>query len=281
MMEIIERENENISHKEPIWMDNILPHNEYFDADVAPLGLFRDGPFCHLQKREIEIAGNKYNSCEQFILAKKAIMFGDMKTWNKIMKETNPKVMKQRAKEIRNVQEDVWNANIFDIYTQANYHKFQQNTDLKVLLLSTGNKLLVQCNDVAKPPRIGLSRTKTVKTRLTESSNSDFASSSQRRIPESTNSRHLTYQEYTNRVSQNMHTLGPESKTSTNFFSNDSSLDKIRESEVQDIRRWDKKNILGQSLMMVRKKLMNEELARKTRLLDAMNLHKELDGNQR
>ena len=279
-MEGIKRENKNVSNKEPIWMDNILPHKDYFDADVAPLGLFRDGPFCHLQKREIEIAGNKYNSCEQFIQAKKAMLFGDMKTWNKIMKETNPKVMKQRAKEIRNVQEEVWNGTIFDIYTQANYHKFQQNTDLKVLLLSTGNKLLVQCNDVAKPPRIGLSRTKSEKTRHTESSNSDFAFSTQRRIPESTNSRHLTYQEYTNRVCQNTHTPGLESKSSSNLSSNDSSPDRIRESEVQDIRRWDKKNILGQSLMMVRKKLMNEELDRKTRLLDAMNLHKELDGNQ-
>merc|ERR1711963_650758 len=247
-MEIIEHGNVNISHKEPIWMDNILPHNEYFDADIAPLGLFRDGPFCHLQKREIEIAGNKYNSCEQFIQAKKAIMFGDMKTWNKIMKETNPKVMKQRAKEIKNVKEDVWNGTIFDIYTQANYHKFQQNTDLKVLLLSTGNKLLVQCNDVAKPPRIVFSRTKSEKTKLTESSISNYALSTQRRVPESTNSRHLTYQEYTNRVSQNTHAFSPESKGSTNFSSNDSSLDKIRESEVQDIRRWDEKNILGQSL---------------------------------
>ena len=282
-MEDIERKNENISNKEPIWMDNILPHNEYFDADVAPLGLFRDSPFCHLQKREVEIEGKKFNSCEQFIQAKKAIMFGDMNTWNKIMKETNPKVMKQRAKEIRNVQEDVWNGALFDIYTQANYHKFQQNTDLKVLLLSTGNKLLVQCNDVAKPPRIGLTREKSEKRRLNESSNSEIALTSQRRLPDRTNSRPLTYQEYTTRVSQNAHimkTLCPEKKSSKSLSTNDSSLDKIRENEVQDIRRWDKKNILGQSLMMVRKKLMNEEQERKMRLLDAMNLHKELDGNQ-
>ena len=150
----------NNCHKGHIWMDKILPHEEYFDAHLLPFGIYREGPFCHLQNRDIEIAGNKYNSCEQFVQAKKAMMFGDIKTLNKIMEETNPKIMKQRAKEIKNVQEDVWNDSMFDILTQANYHKFTQNADLKVLLLSTGRKLLVQCNDVAKPPRSGCTRSK-------------------------------------------------------------------------------------------------------------------------
>ena len=248
-MENFNSEQEYSLQKGPIWMDKILPHEEYFDANVSPLGIFREGPFCHLQKREIDIAGNKYNSCEQFIQAKKAMLFGDMKTWNKIMKETNPKVMKQRAKEIKNVQEEVWNEAIFDIYTQANYHKYKQNTDLKVLLLSTGSKLLVQCHDIAKPPRIGFSRSKSDRRILNE------------------------------KLAQNTQSILQDRKSS-NMYSSDPYLDRIRENAVQDIRYWDKKNIIGQSLMEVRKRLMNEDLERKARLLEAMNLHKQLDRNK-
>ena len=69
-------------------------------------------------------------------------------------------------------------------------------------------------------------------------------------------------------------------RKSSNMYSSDPYLDRIRENAVQDIRYWDKKNIIGQSLMEVRKRLMNEDLERKTRLVEAMNLHKQLDRNK-
>ena len=293
----------NNCHKGPIWMDKILPHEEYFDAHLLPFGIYREGPFCHLQNRDIEIAGNKYNSCEQFVQAKKAMMFGDIKTLNKIMEETNPKIMKQRAKEIKNVQEDVWNDSMFDILTQANYHKFTQNADLKVLLLSTGRKLLVQCNDVAKPPRSGCTRSKSETRRNggkilahlnsnlltgkndTEHKNfvqdnpfkgsKNFASESA--SEKQTSNTSLPNKNAVDYLTPNSHGLLPERKTSKTNSSTDSYLDKAREGDAQDVRKWDKKNMIGQSLMVVRKRLVNEELERKNRLLGAMNLYQELD----
>ena len=118
------------------WLDKISPPEDYFDATATPYGIFKKGPLCHLQKRDIEIDGNIYNSCEQFINAKKATLFGDTKTLEKIMKETNTQVMKQRSKEIKNLNQDVWNGAEFDILTQANYHKFSQHADLKILLFT-------------------------------------------------------------------------------------------------------------------------------------------------
>ena len=233
------------------WLDKVTPHEDYFDANATPYGILRKGPLCPLQKRDIEIDGNIYNSCEQFTNAKKAILFGDTKTLEKIMQETNPQVMKQRSKEINNVNEDVWNASAFDIITQANYHKFSQHADLKILLLSTGNKLLVECRDVGKPPR------KTLKEQPMKPSRSKSDLSQLYKPTESTTSQHMSL-------------LTPGKRVSSTFASNESYLDKRTEFDAQDTSKWDRKNYIGQSLMIVRKRIQREEIDRKARFLEAM-----------
>ena len=243
------------------WLDKITPHEDYFDAKATPYGILRKGPFCPLQKRDIEIDGNIYNSCEQFINAKKATLFGDTKTLDKIMKETNPQVMKQRSKEINNVDVNVWNASAFDIITQANYHKFSQHGDLKILLLSTGNKLLVECRDVSKPTRKTLTEPPIKPSR----SKSDL---------------NQMYKPTEPTTSQNMSKLTPDKRSTTAFASNESYLDKRTEFDAQDTSKWDRKNYIGQSLIIVRKRLQREEIDRKARFLEAMMKFDEVKTNK-
>ena len=244
------------------WLDKITPHEDYFDANATPYGILWKRPFCPLQKREIEIEGNIYNSCEQFINAKKATLFGDTETLDKIMKETNPQVIKQRSKEIINVHVEVWKASEFDIITQANYHKFSQHADLKILLLSTGDKLLVECRDISKPTRNTLKKLRIKPPRRSK--------------PEL----NQMYKPTEPTKSQNISKLPTDQRSSTTFASKESYLDKRTEFDAQDTSKWNRKNYIGQSLMIVRKRIRREEIDRKARLMESMMKYDEVKTNK-
>ena len=223
------------------WMDKIIPHKDYYDASAIPYGVYKYSPFCPLEKRDIEIDGTIYNSCEQFVMAKKAIMFGDTKTLEKIMEEKRPQNLKHFDTKINNVDQDIWNAVSFDVLTQGNYQKFNQHADLKNLLLGTGNKLLVQCKDNKKSA---------------QRSRSDATFMNRMTVPEVSIKR---------QTEANLGVLGSEVY-----------LNKRRKNEAHDINKWTKNNTIGQSLMIVRKRLVDEEENRIARFTEAMSLFQEL-----
>lgn len=88
----------------------------------------------------------EYNCCEQYMMAQKAIHFGDYKTFFKIMNSDSPKEIKRLGREVANFNSQEWDKVKFDIVLTANYCKFSQNKDLRNFLISTGNKVLVEAS---------------------------------------------------------------------------------------------------------------------------------------
>lgn len=104
----------------------------------------------------IDDNGVMYNCCEQYMMAKKAELFGDTDTYDKIMKETDPKIQKKLGREVKNFNADEWEKIATDVVFQGNVYKFSQNEKLKLGLSRTKGKELVEASPYDKIWGIGL-----------------------------------------------------------------------------------------------------------------------------
>ena len=97
-----------------------------------------------------------YKNAEQYMMAKKALLFKDDKIFEKIMNESNPKKIKAFGRQIKGFDNVVWERHSEIFVYEANIAKFSQNEDLKEFLLSTEG-ILVEASPYDKIWGIGLS----------------------------------------------------------------------------------------------------------------------------
>lgn len=88
--------------------------------------------------------GKTYNSAEQFMMHKKAELFGDHEMADKIMQATTPKEQKELGRQVKNFDVKLWGQHARHIVYEGNYYKFTQNPHLFDVLEATGKKLLVE-----------------------------------------------------------------------------------------------------------------------------------------
>lgn len=100
--------------------------------------------------------GVDYKTAEHYMMAEKAKLFDDDKTFTKILNANKPIEVKKLGRKIQNFKEDTWLENRFEIVRKANFLKFEQNIELKEFLLKTDNKVLVEASPVDNIWGIGL-----------------------------------------------------------------------------------------------------------------------------
>jgi len=89
-----------------------------------------------------------YKTAEHWMMAKKAELFNDKEVLEKIIKANSPAEAKKLGREVKNYDDKLWLANRYEIVKQGNYHKFSQNIDLKMFLLNTKDRVLVEASPV-------------------------------------------------------------------------------------------------------------------------------------
>lgn len=92
------------------------------------------------------IDGIEYNCTEQYMMAKKALMFNDLEAYEKIMSSKDPSYQKAQGRKVKNFNKEIWEKYCRKIVYDANYAKFTQNSDMKEELLATGNKEIVEAS---------------------------------------------------------------------------------------------------------------------------------------
>lgn len=117
---------------------------------------FWSGPFSQWHKCSFVVDGIQYNCAEQFMMHKKALLFGDTETAERIVKTTNPLVQKQLGRRVRGFDADLWNHHARAIVYEGNYAKFSQNDHLRHLLLDTSPTFLVEASPYDRIWGIGL-----------------------------------------------------------------------------------------------------------------------------
>jgi hypothetical protein len=90
----------------------------------------------------------EYNCSEQYLMKKKQELFdnNNKEVSNQIMNETNPSVIKNLGRNIKNFNEKKWNENKFKIMCDGLYLKFSQNDDLKKILVDTQKKKIYEAS---------------------------------------------------------------------------------------------------------------------------------------
>lgn len=106
---------------------------------------------------EFVVDSVKYFTAEQYMMAQKALLFGDNNICDRIMEASHPRQFKALGRKITPFDEKVWNEHKKEIVVQGNLAKFGQNEAFKKFLLNTGNRILVEASPYDKIWGIGMS----------------------------------------------------------------------------------------------------------------------------
>ena len=93
-----------------------------------------------------EVDGVTYYTAEQYMMAQKAKLFGDMEIYEQILQAEDPKTYKALGRKASGFDKDIWNENKDGIVVSGNYAKFSQNKELGEFLLNTGDKIIVEAS---------------------------------------------------------------------------------------------------------------------------------------
>lgn len=104
------------------------------------------------------VDGNiKFYNSEQYMMYHKAKLFGDDEKSEEILKISDPREVKKKGREVKNFNQDIWNENAMDIVYSGCLLKFNQNKEIKEVLLSTKNKVLAEASPYDNIWGIGIS----------------------------------------------------------------------------------------------------------------------------
>jgi ribA/ribD-fused uncharacterized protein len=107
---------------------------------------FWNGIYSQWHKANMTIGKIEYNSCEQYMMHQKALLFGDEETAELIILEQNPKEQKKFGRMVKGFDKSTWDKNSLAIVYEGNLAKFSQNEDLKKEMLATGNRFFVEAS---------------------------------------------------------------------------------------------------------------------------------------
>lgn len=116
----------------------------------------KHGCFSNWYEAPFVVDGTEYRWVEQYMMSKKALLFGDGVTNKKIMEADNPKECKTLGRKVKPFDSALWNEKKFDIVYEGIKAKFEQNSDIKEVLLETGDAVLVEASPFDKIWGIGL-----------------------------------------------------------------------------------------------------------------------------
>lgn len=106
---------------------------------------------------DFEWSGQKFTSMEQYMMYRKAILFGDISIAQEIMSTDNVGKIKALGRSVQDYDDTIWNGMRQVIVYEGLLEKFRQNDDLKGKLLATQDHILAECAVQDRIWGIGLS----------------------------------------------------------------------------------------------------------------------------
>lgn len=117
----------------------------------------KNGYLSNWARTPFTIEGIEYVHMEQYIMAKKALLFADFESYAKIMKEEDPGLIKKMGRNVKNFNQYTWDQTLPKILKTGLTAKFNQNYKLAKYLLETGDATLAEASPYDKIYGIGLS----------------------------------------------------------------------------------------------------------------------------
>lgn len=117
------------------------------------------GKFCFSQwySSPFTVDDITYKTAEHWMMAHKALLFGDRENFEKIIAAGKPGEAKELGRQVLGYDDHTWNENKFEIVKLGNIHKFNQHPQFAEYLLTTEDRVLVEASPVDTIWGIGLS----------------------------------------------------------------------------------------------------------------------------
>ncbi|WP_221089615.1 NADAR family protein [Deinococcus aquaedulcis] len=125
------------------------PQTLYFYRTAHPFSNFHPSVFV-----EEEVT---YHWAEQYLMARKARLFGDEATWAQILAAATPAECKALGRRVTPYDDEVWASARFAAALDMLRLKFGQNPELRNFLLNTGDAELVEASPTDRIWGIGFS----------------------------------------------------------------------------------------------------------------------------
>lgn len=125
----------------------IRPKYLFFWSE-QPLPRSAAGKWCLSQwyPAAFEMDGIRYPTAEHYLMAEKARLFGDTHTLDKILSAPHPGQAKALGRLVSGFDEQHWEQHRVEIAVRGNAAKFSQNNELKLFLLGTKTRVLVEAS---------------------------------------------------------------------------------------------------------------------------------------
>lgn len=139
-------------------------YSSYYDADWArkymnmrrreqvPQYVFffheyeKNGYLSNWFESEFIVDGFCYQHVEQYLMARKARLFNDAKSYTAILRAQTPKECKALGRKVTPFDNAIWETNRYEILKDAVRAKFSQSEDLKAKLLATGKSIIAEAS---------------------------------------------------------------------------------------------------------------------------------------
>jgi ribA/ribD-fused uncharacterized protein len=118
----------------------------------------RVGPSCLSQwwPSPFTVDGVTYGTAEHWMMAGKARLFGDAEAERRVLAAEHPAEAKKAGRLVRDFDEATWERERFGLVVEGSVHKFTAHADLRMFLLNTGDRVLVEASPVDRVWGIGL-----------------------------------------------------------------------------------------------------------------------------
>ena len=117
---------------------------------------FWNGVYSQWSKSIFTEDGVTYPNAEQYMMQKKAEVFGATDILDQMKKTSDPRVVKGLGRKIKNFDDAIWDKHKMKIVTQAQILKFTQNPLLLEQLLEDRDRVIVEASPVDRVWGIGL-----------------------------------------------------------------------------------------------------------------------------
>lgn len=104
------------------------------------------GAFSQWTPSPFEVGVIQYNCAEQYMMAEKARLFGDIATERRVLSTDDPRKQQRLGKEVAGFDGAIWQVHRYNIVFAGNVAKFTQNNHLHRELIDTGGRLLVEAS---------------------------------------------------------------------------------------------------------------------------------------
>jgi len=107
---------------------------------------FYGGVFSQWAGKSFILDGSLFGTAEQYMMYRKAKLFGDHESAKKIWSSGDPAKQKALGRKVKNFDKDKWEAIAKTVVYEANWAKFTQHKDLQKQLLDTDEKIIVEAS---------------------------------------------------------------------------------------------------------------------------------------